>query len=99
AFHQVRRERATLDRQEGTAAAPAHLVQRARSELLAAAAFARQQHGDAGGRDALDLLEHLPHRLGAAQQPPEAVAVRAAAIRLTATLARTGYGHARQHLL
>ena len=44
-------------------------------ELLADAALAFDQHGEVGGRDALDALAQQPHRLARSDQRRRAVAL------------------------
>ena len=48
----------------GLAAPGAAVVQRARDELLAGAAFALQQHGRVAGRDGVDAIEQAQHLHG-----------------------------------
>ena len=69
ALEQLLGERRAVDRHEGPARARAEGVQRARDELLARAALPRDQQRAVVRRDALDALEHVPHRVRAAQDP------------------------------
>ena len=61
-------QRRAVDRDERPARAPPLLVQRARDQLLAGAALARDQHRRVGGRGAQQGVVHAPHRRAAADE-------------------------------
>jgi len=62
AFQQRRRERGTMHRDQRLFRARAELMNRLRHQFLARAAFARQQHRRARGRDLPDNFKNLLHR-------------------------------------
>ncbi len=62
AFEQVLRDGRAIDRDVGLVDADAVLVDRARDEFLAGAAFAGDENGRAGRRDLADELVDLLHR-------------------------------------
>ena len=71
ALHEILGDGAAIDGDEGLAATAGAGVQRLGAEFLAGAALAGDEHGSAGGRNALDLLEHRPHRRGLADKALE----------------------------
>jgi hypothetical protein len=96
ALDQVLRNRPAIDRNERPLAPPTRLVDRVRDQLLAGAVLAENQHGRVGRRHALHELEHLPDRLGLADDP--VVALEAArAIRLLLQLDAAHVQRALQH--
>ena len=60
-LHQLPRNCSRVDRDEGTLASGAKLVNRPRHELLAGAALAMDQHRSLAFREPLDELVDLPH--------------------------------------
>ena len=66
AFEQIFRNRRAVDGQERPLAEAAVMVNRARDQLLAGAAFAGDEGGGVGGRELADELEYILHRLAAA---------------------------------
>ena len=71
ALDQLRRDRAAVDREERLLAAPRQVVQRARRDFLAGAAFARDQDRHGGGGDAAELFIQPQHRRRPAAQLAE----------------------------
>ena len=71
-FDQIRRDRATIDRNERTARAAAPLMNRACDELFAPARFAGHEHRRFGWRDLVDHSIDVLHRRRAAIKSPEA---------------------------
>jgi hypothetical protein len=67
AFHEVGRDGAAVDREEWVAAPRAHSCSVLAASSLPLPLSPVTSTGDAGGRHALDLLEHLAHRLRAAE--------------------------------
>ena len=62
ALDQGRRQGGAIDLDQRTLAAAAQPVERPGDELLTGAGLAQDQHRGVGGRDLLDLVEHLAHR-------------------------------------
>ena len=67
-FDERGRQRPAVDRDERPGAARARFMDRARDQLLAAAAFAAHEHGGLGGCDARDELKHGVDRRRAPDQ-------------------------------
>ncbi len=68
AFKQIFRNRSAIDADERFVFAPAALVDFARDQFLAGAAFAQNQHRRFGGRDEINLADDVPQGLALAHQ-------------------------------
>ena len=68
ALHQLRRNRAAVDRHERLFAPPAGVVNHPCNEFLAGARFAANVHRGLAAGDALDDVTHTVHNLGVAEQ-------------------------------
>src|SRR5690606_14613879 len=68
AFHELGRNGAAVDRDEGVVAASAGAMNQLSDELLAGARLAEYVHGRLAARNALDELAQLFHRAGATEQ-------------------------------
>ena len=73
ALEQAGRDRGAVQLDERPRSAAAQVVNRARDELFAGAGFALDEHGRVGGRDDLDLLEHVLQRRAVADDFLEVV--------------------------
>ena len=72
-LHQPFRQRRAIHAHESAVSPRALLVQRPRHQLFSHAALAANDHVRRGARHPLDRVEHVPHRVGGADQIAERV--------------------------